>query len=75
MAKEITIKDILTVSEIKRAELLYRKYQGTGQFNRKVVEQVINPVIGRINEALGQENDPRFLGYAVEYVFNKVRTK
>lgn len=69
--KSITIGDILTNAEIERAMELYRQYNGTGTFARRVAEEVIRPNMERINRNLGQENDPVFLAYAVEYIFGR----
>jgi hypothetical protein len=64
-----TIDQFLTDSEIRLAEKLWQQYRldGTGQFATAVREQVIEPNMDRINRRLGQENDARYLAYAVEY--------
>jgi hypothetical protein len=36
---------------------------------------IIEPNIKRIDKALGQENDPMFLAYAVEYAINLAKSK
>jgi hypothetical protein len=72
--KGITIDQFLTVEELDKAWKLYQK-AAPGTFNKIVVPAIIEPVIERINTALGQQNDPRFLGYAVEYVFSRLSGK
>jgi hypothetical protein len=68
--KQITITDFLTEAEIKKAVELYLT-AAPGTFARLVDEQIITPNIERINTALGQENDSRYLAYAVEYVISQ----
>jgi hypothetical protein len=69
--KQITIQNILTPKEIKRAQALYKEYAGTGLFAQKVRDELIIPNMGRINKNLGQENDPTYLSYVVEYVLSQ----
>ena len=57
--KQATLKDFLTDREIRRAMEL--------QNARAICEEIIRPAIARINRALGQENDPMYIAYAVEY--------
>jgi hypothetical protein len=65
--KTVSLKDFLTDEEILRAIKFY-KTCSSGAFARTVDEQIITPNILRINKALGQENDPRYLAYVVERV-------
>lgn len=58
--KSVTLKDFLTDREIRRAIEL--------QHARPICEEIIKPSIARINRDLGQENDPMYLAYVVEYV-------
>jgi hypothetical protein len=67
--KTMTIDQFLLPAEIDRAAELYKTLAGTGRFAATVDVEIIAPNIARINKALGQENDPRYLAYAVEYVF------
>ena len=72
--KHISIKDFLTNSEVTAALRLYLVAE-PGTFARKCAEQIITPVLPRINEKLGQQNDARFLAYMVEHVFIETRVK
>lgn len=74
MNKVVSIVDFLTESEIRKAMTLY-KSASPGTFARRCDEEIIKPVLPRINAKLGQENDPRYLAYAVEHVFNQSRAK
>lgn len=60
---KVTIDQFLTEKEIKKAMKL--------RTAKLIADQIITPNLERINAALGQENDPMFLGYAVEYVISQ----
>lgn len=77
MTKRITIADFLTDAEIKKAALMYEggTFDSGRTFADRCAAEIIEPVIGRINAKLGQENDPRFLAYCVEYAMMQARTK
>ena len=70
--KQVAITQFLTEAEIERAAALYSTLAGSGKFAAAVDAEIITPNMERINKALGQENDSRYLAYAVEYVFNSV---
>lgn len=68
MAKsEVTLQDLFTSDEIERAKKLYRE-ASPGTFNRLVVKEIVEPAMDRINKVTGQENDARYIGYALENV-------
>jgi hypothetical protein len=69
--KTITINQFLTPAEITRAQALYQKLVNTGNFAVTLDAEIITPNIERINKALGQQNDPRYLAYAVEFVLSQ----
>ncbi len=69
---KISVNEILTPQELKTAKKLYLTV-GIGNFAKECSAQIIAPVIDRINAKLGQENDPTYLAYAVEYTFLKGR--
>lgn len=72
--KRVKIGDFLTDDEIKAATKLYETI-GIKNFAAACAEQIIKPNIERINKALGQENNPLFLAYAVEYVLLMVEKR
>jgi hypothetical protein len=57
--RTVTLGDFLTDDEIAEAARL--------RDHAKILEQIIAPNLERINAALGQENDARYLAYAIEY--------
>jgi hypothetical protein len=69
--KTASIGDFLTDAEIARATELWAALKDTGTFAATLAREVIEPVLPRINAALGQENDSRYLAYMVEYVFGE----
>lgn len=72
--KQVAITDFLTEAEIKLAVAMHAELSKKGQahyFANKFCEDVTKPNIARINAALGQENDPKYLAYMVEYVVSR----
>jgi hypothetical protein len=67
VAKDIKLPDFLTESEIKQVVRIYKQHKDDGAA-AKICKEVIEPNLERINESLGQENDPSYLAYACEYV-------
>lgn len=60
----ITIGEFLTNDEILQCSKCTTA--------EEIEKEVIAPNIDRINKALGQENNARYLAYAVEYVLSCV---
>lgn len=67
--KTVSLEQIFTDAELEKAWQMFRTTPPR-QFVTKCAEEIIVPVLPRINKALGQANDPRFLAYAVYYVFS-----
>jgi hypothetical protein len=63
------IGEIFTMRELRAAGKLYAECK-PGEFNRRVVAEIVTPALPRINKTTGQENDARYLGYALEYAFD-----
>ena len=64
------LTDILTDNEIVVATILFVQLRHTGRFAAELDRQIITPNLVRINHQLGQENDARYLAYAVEHILN-----
>ena len=61
--KTVKLGDILTDEEIQQAIDLA---------DRQAIEaQLVRPNMERINAALGQENDPTYMAFAIEYVLRQ----
>lgn len=70
--KSITLTDILTPDQITLAAQLY-KALGHWDSVTEIQAQLIEPNMAAINAKLGQENDPRYLAYAVVYVLSQAQ--
>ena len=69
--KTMTLPDFLTEVQIADAIRLYEAH-GMGAVGT-IQSQVIEPNMAAINAKLGQENDARYLAYAVVYVLMQVQ--
>lgn len=67
VTKTLTLRDFLTPAQIRVVIRLWHTKTNSTAFRCLVVEQVLKPAMPLINEKLGQENDARYLAYAVEY--------
>jgi hypothetical protein len=72
--KNATLKDFLTDAQIAECIKIYERSRGRGDPEHgfrgpalSICEEIIKPNLKAINEKLGQENDPRYLAYVVEY--------
>lgn len=70
MPKTLPIGQILTTKEMKEALKLYENCE-THQFAERCAAEIIGPVILRINDATGQENDPKYLAYCIQFALLK----
>ena len=67
--KTVTLHELLTPSQIAHAARLYK---ALGMEAVPMIQsQVIEPNMAAINAKLGQENDARYITYAVVYVFSE----
>lgn len=71
-AKTLPVGAILTQKEMKEALKLYDTAENH-TFAERCSAEIIRPVLDRINEATGQENDPIYLAYTIEYAIMKSR--
>lgn len=68
--RTVTLGQFLTREELRACDRLWRLHGSIGRgFTDAVLTDIITPNMARINAALGQENDARYLAYMVEYVF------
>jgi len=68
--KTFTLPQFLTEAQINEAARLY-EIHGDLDATAQILTRVIEPNMPAINEKLGQENDPRYLAYAVVYVLSQ----
>src|ERR1044071_2345876 len=62
--REITLPDFLTEDEIRQCKNLW--HSDRLHFHDRVLAEVVQPNMQRINKQLGQENDASYLSYAIE---------
>ena len=67
--KTMTLPQFLTDAQIAKAAKLYKAHGMDAV--AKIQTQVIEPNMATINGKLGQENDARYLAYAVVYVLSQ----
>jgi hypothetical protein len=70
--RAVTLPQFLTEAQIIEAKRLYEKSVDDGFAVLQIQKHVIAPNLTAINAKLGQENDPRYLAYAVVFVFNQL---
>jgi hypothetical protein len=71
--KSIALPEFLTRWQIAEATALYQVYGMDAV--AKIQAQIIEPNMTTIDAKLGQENDPRYLAYAVVYVLSQQDTE
>lgn len=72
--KTVAIGELFTAEELDRAKALYVAAD-PGTFARRCAEEIVAPILARINEKTGQENDARYLAYAIEYAMDQTRVR
>lgn len=70
--KQLTLGDFLTDDQIAQALTIWRRSRAPA---RQIADDVIKPNMAEINRRIGQENDPMYLAYACEYVFNETEKR
>jgi len=68
--KQVGLREFLNSDELNKAIELYTYHRPA--FHKRCREEVIAPVIDRINSSLGQENDPDYLVYAIESILSRI---
>ncbi len=68
--KQVGLREFLTSEEVDKAVELYTYHRPA--FHNRCRDEVIKPVISRINADLGQENDPDYLVNAIEAVLSRI---
>lgn len=68
--KYVKIGDIFTDQELEAARKLYQQVSdaGTHDFAARCAKEIIEPILPRINEKTGQENDAKYFAYMLEYL-------
>jgi hypothetical protein len=66
--KTVTLASFLTPAELQWVCSRYVCLRGTGTFAAIIDRDLLTPNLARIDAALGQPNDARFLAYLIESV-------
>jgi hypothetical protein len=69
--KTVTLPDFLTEEQIAEAVQLYEAEAEGIDATEQILTRVIEPNMAAINKKLGQENDARYLAYAVVYALSQ----
>lgn len=76
MTKTVTLESFLTKEQLKEAIYIIEDSEKDGsRRHRELRDKIIVPQIHEINRKLGQENDPDYLAYALEFALVKEMTK
>lgn len=59
------IRAFLTDEERRRAKDMY--LQDQSNYAQRIAKEIVEPVINRINDTLGQKNVPMYLAYVIEH--------
>lgn len=70
--KQAKVGDFLTDEQIALVFQLWTDKTSAADFREKVLAQVIQPNMAEINRKLGQENDARYLMYALEHMLTRM---
>ena len=76
MFETLSLNKMLTNNEIAQARNIVLEASSAGESGAaRITAEIIEPNIERINRATGQQNDARYLGYAVAYSISTVQYK
>ena len=70
--RTISIDQIFSVQELADALRIWKRNTTPA---KEICEKIVKPNMARVNTKLGQENDPTYLAYMVEYVFDRVEKR
>jgi len=71
--KRVTLTSFLTDAQIENALRLWHRPHMARLFHSDCRREIIEPNLAEINRKLGQENDPEYLAYVIEFVFHHLR--
>lgn len=67
----VRLSDFMTTRDIRAAVRLWNTDRAN--FHRRVRDEIVCPAMAEINRKTGQENDPDFVAYSIEYVFTEAK--
>lgn len=73
--RNVTIGDIFTAEELQRANDIIKahdKSNGNVALIDTLENEIVVPVLPRINQSTGQDNDARYLAYMLEHIIRNI---
>jgi hypothetical protein len=69
MAKMVAVTDFLTRAQIAKARKIIAHNNPP---HAELLKQIVLPNMAQIDRKLGQENDPDYIAYAIEYAVSAI---
>jgi hypothetical protein len=73
--KTFKVGDIFTDTELNKAQRIYRQSLKADASAISLIDrlhdEIVAPVMSRINKATGQENDSRYMAYMLQWVITQ----
>jgi len=66
----LTMSDLLTPAEIVTCHRLWK--QDRANFHERVMAEVVNAAMPRIDRKLGQANHPGYIAYLIEHILTQL---
>lgn len=70
---QVTISDAFTDAQIGAAILLMQN--DPDHFHARCRDEIVKPALAEINQRLGQDNDPDWLAYSLEYALRETHRR
>jgi hypothetical protein len=70
--KTVSIDELFTPDELAQALAIWRRLETPAH---EICEKVVKPNMARVNTKLDQENNPLYIAYMIEYVFNETERR
>lgn len=69
--KTFNFGQLLTDDELVLAAALYMEHRDSIELHNMLRIEIIEPAMARIDARLGQENDPGFMAFALQYALQQ----
>lgn len=75
--RRFRLDELFTEEELRKAAAIFAapRIAGGPSTVSRIEDEVVRPIIDRINRVTGQENNARYMAYALEYAFTQFLTK
>jgi hypothetical protein len=75
MPQQLTAGDLFTEEDFNKAIDIYNATETSKERTDRLEEEVIKPIIGRINAATGQQNSTRYFAYWLESMMLQIASE